>query len=219
MPTQLNSAFAPPGEHTCSIHVGDTFLPVENSPILPLSCFPSKFSSNWKVVFWHYFLVPEVNFFLPFYFLSLFFSWCSGCFIHPGSCAELFPFPITPSSDAPGPTLLTQPVPRSRKLHSLSRFSALAAYPAPHYSVAGARAGNVVDLWGLPEHFPEENIPSYEMPRQGCSWNRADLKKRQDVLQLAKVLLTNSTKSPSQVHFNCVPRPPCSKSSYSDSCA
>lgn len=121
MPTQLKSAFAPPGEHTCLIHVGDTFLPVENSPFLPLSCFPSKFSSNWKVAFWRYFLIPEVIFFfLPFYFLSLLFSWCSGCFIHPGSCAELFPFPITPSSDAPGPTLLTQPVPRSRKLNSLS---------------------------------------------------------------------------------------------------
>lgn len=153
-------SFAPPGEHTCSIHVGDTFLPVENSPFLPLSCFPSKFSSNWKVAFWHYFLVPEVIFFLPFYFHSLFFSCCSGCFIHPASCAELFPFPITPSSDAPGPTLLTQPVPRCRKLNSLSRLSALAAYPALHCSVAGARAGNVVDLLGLPEHFPEENIPS-----------------------------------------------------------
>lgn len=122
----------------------------------PLSCFPSKFSSNWKVPFWRYFSVPEVIFFfLPFYFLSLFFSWCSACFIHPAPCAELFPFPITPSSDAPAPTLLTQPVPGCRKLNFLSTLSALAAYPALHCSVAG----NIVDLLGLPEHFSWRKYP------------------------------------------------------------
>lgn len=87
--------------HPCGWH----FPAVELSPFLPLSCLPSKFSSNWKVAFWHYFLVPEVFFF--FYFLSLFFSWCSGCFIHPGSCAELFPFLITPRSNIVNPACPT----------------------------------------------------------------------------------------------------------------
>lgn len=147
MPTQLNSAFPPPGEHTCSIHVGDTFLPV---PFHPYPAFPASFPLIGKCLFGvtSQFL-KSFFFFLPFYFLSLFFSWCSACFIHPAPCAELFPFPITPSSDAPAPALLTQPVPGCRKLNFLSTLSALAAYPALHCSVAG----NIVDLLGLPEHF------------------------------------------------------------------
>lgn len=39
------------------------FMSVENSPFLPLSCFPSKSSSYWKVAFWCYLLVPAVIFF------------------------------------------------------------------------------------------------------------------------------------------------------------
>lgn len=97
MPTQLNSAFAPPGEHTWSIHVGDTFLLVENSPFLPLSCFPSKFSSNWKVAFWHYFLVPEVIFFS----LSISFLWFFLCALVALSTLVLvlncFLFPLHPA--------------------------------------------------------------------------------------------------------------------------
>lgn len=87
------------------------FMSVENSPFLPLSCFPSKSSSYQKVAFWYCLLVPAVIFFSLSISFFLFFpvTLSSGCFIHPTSCAELFPFLITRCSDAPHLILLTQP--------------------------------------------------------------------------------------------------------------
>lgn len=183
------------------------FMSIENSPFLLLSCFPSKFSSYRKVAFWCYLLVPAVTFFFSaflFPFSDFFLLLLSpGCFIHPSCCAELFPFLITYSSDAPHLILLTQPNAYASGNSALkTQFSLLIQCPGwlprPSSLYGGSTCRKCYRSFGTAWAFSLRKYLKLWNACWWCTWNSANLKKSQDVLLLAcdccaKVPLKNST--------------------------
>ena len=160
------------------------FMSVENSPFLPLSCFPSQSSSYRKAAFWCYLLVPAVNFFS----LSISFFWfflvtlSPGRFIHPSSCAELFPFLITHCSDAPHLILLTRPNAHASGNSALKTpFSVLIQCPGwlprPSLLYGGSTCRKCDGSFGTAWAFSLRKYLKLWNACQRCTWNSANLKK------------------------------------------